>query len=262
MALHLSRRFLTGLLLALAAGTSSVAASGTGGEAAAPPTSPPPVVLELFTSQGCAFCPPADELMGQMIQQQSIIGLSCHVDYFGVRKNSLGKGFCTRRQSDYNRLIGTGPRYTPQLVVNGHMDMIGYEAGKISAAILKARAEKISPIGIEPAGPEAYSVSLPFRSIGGDPVVLWLAVFDAPRSIAMTEGNNFGKTVTYYNVVSRLEDMGPWDGSAMARSVPVPSDPGSAGIAILAQNTRTGHIVAAGSIRKAGTMPLASATPR
>lgn len=216
-----------------------------------PATAPqtPPVVLELFTSQGCAFCPPADQLMGQMIQQQSVIGLSCHVDYFSVRKNPLGKSFCTQRQINYNRLIGTGPRYTPQLVVNGHMDMIGYEAGKISAAILKARAEKILPITLTNAGADSYSFSLP-KITTTDPVTLWMAVFDSPKSMAMTEGNNLGKTVTYYNVVSRMNDLGAWDGNPMARAVNASFEPGNGGIAIIAQNTRTGHIVAAGSINK------------
>lgn len=215
-----------------------------------------PVVLELFTSQGCAFCPPADQLMGQMIEQQSVIGLSCHVDYFGVRTNSLGKSFCTKRQGDYNRLIGTGPRYTPQLIVNGHMDMIGYETGKVSAAIIKGRAEKIHPIALTSVGDNAYSFSLPDIKTNNDPVSLWMAVFDAPKSIAITEGNNLGKKITYYNVVSRMEDLGAWDGKAMARTVDAAFEPDNNGIAVIAQNTRTGHILAAGSINKTPIVAL------
>ncbi len=207
---------------------------------------PAPVVLELFTSQGCAFCPPADELMGQMIQQQGIIGLSCHVDYFSVRTNDLGKGFCTRRQSDYNRKIGTGPRYTPQLVVNGSMDMIGYEAGKISAAILKARAQKVVPIAITPAGGGAYSFSLPNINLRGDTAQMWLAIYDGEKSLAITEGNNLGKKITYHNVVSHLDDLGAWDGTAMARAVNVSMAPPNEGFVLIVQNARTGHIIAAG----------------
>ena len=218
---------------------------------AAPPSVPPPVVLELFTSQGCAFCPPADELMGQMIQQQSIIGLSCHVDYFTVRKNNLGKSFCTKRQGDYNRLIGTGPRYTPQLVVNGHMDMIGYEAGKVSAAILKARAEKVQPIVLNERTDGTYNYTLPAVKTDGGPITLWMAVYDAPRSIAITEGNNLGKKITYYNVVSEMRDLGLWSGASEARAVEAGFEPANGGFAIIAQNTRTGHIIAAGSVNKA-----------
>jgi hypothetical protein len=216
----------------------------------APVNVPPPVVLELFTSQGCGFCPPADKLMGQMIEQQSVIGLSCHVDYFNIRNNSLGKGFCTKRQNDYNRLIGTGPRYTPQLVVNGHMDMIGYEAGKVSAAILKGRAEKLLPIPLTVVAEDSYSFSLPEINLKNEPVKLWLAVFDKPRSFNITEGNNLGKKMTYYNVVSRMEDLGAWDGKPLARAINANYSPVNGGIAILAQNTATGHIIAAGSVNR------------
>lgn len=189
--------------------------------------------------------------MGRMIQQQSVIGLSCHVDYFNVRKNNLGKNFCTQRQGDYNRLIGTGPRYTPQLVVNGHMDMIGYETGKVSAAIMKGRAEKVQPITFTETHPGIYSYALPQVKTNGGPVSLLLAVFDAPKSIAITEGNNLGKKITYYNVVSDMRDLGAWNGAAEARVVEAAFNPANGGFAVIAQDTRTGHILAAGSVNKA-----------
>ena len=217
---------------------------------AVPAPAPAPVVLELFTSQGCAFCPPADQLMGRLSQQQNVIGLSCHVDYFGVRQNSLGKSFCTQRQNVYNRLIGTGPRYTPQLVVNGHMDMIGYETGKVSAAILKARAEKVLPISFWANPDQSYGFTLPAASVGNDPMRLWMAVFDIPKTLSITEGGNLGKQVTYYNVVSRMDDLGAWTGQAESHALNPGLTPQNAGFAVIAQNTRTGHIVAAGSVKR------------
>lgn len=226
--------------------------------AKAAPSVAPPVVLELFTSQGCAFCPPADELMGQMVQQAGIIGLSCHVDYFTVHQNNLGKSFCTKRQGEYNRLIGTGPRYTPQLVVNGHMDMIGYETGKVSAAILKARAEKVQPIIFTETSPNIYNYALPPIVTNGDPVALWMAVYDAPHSMAITEGNNLGKKLTYYNVVSQMKDLGLWGGAPEERVVEAAFGPATGGFAIIAQNTRTGYILAAGSVNKSVTPAVAA----
>lgn len=211
---------------------------------------PAPVVLELFTSQGCAFCPPADRLMAQMIDQPGVIGLSCHVDYFNIRNNSLGKSFCTKRQNDYNRLIGTGPRYTPQLVINGHMDMIGYEGGKISVAILKARGEKMSTIQVQPIAEGAYSYTLPAIQLGNAPVRLLMAVYDHPKSMTITEGGNFGKNISYVNVVSRISDLGTWDGKAVMQSIDPMFGPDNAGFAIIAQNVQTGKIVAAGSIKR------------
>lgn len=188
--------------------------------------------------------------MGQMAQQPGIIGLSCHVDYFNVRKNSLGKGFCTKRQNDYNRLIGKGPRYTPQLVINGHMDMIGYEGGKISAAVLKARSEKMFSIPLTSISGGSYSYTLPQTNLNGASVKLWMAVYDRPHEQTMTEGGNFGKKVTYYNVVSRMEDLGTWDGTANARAISANYTPANEGIAIIAQDVTTGRIIGAGSIKK------------
>ncbi len=236
------RFFLCTAVLAIISGASFAQAPVSAPVTAAPS----PVLLELFTSQGCAFCPPADELMGRMIQQQGIIGLSCHVDYFGVRQNSLGKSFCTRRQSDYNRQIGKGPRYTPQLVVNGQAEVIGYETGKVSAAIMKARAAKTLSIPVTAAGADAYSFSLPDVNAGADPLSLWMVVYDAPKTMAIMEGNNFGRKMTYYNVVSQLNDLGAWDGKAVARAVRVSFEADNAGIAIFAQNMRTGKIIAVG----------------
>lgn len=220
-------------------------------EPAAPqPVQAPPVVLELFTSQGCAFCPPADKLMAQMAEQPGVIGLSCHVDYFNVRKNSLGKAFCTKRQNDYNRLIGTGPRYTPQLVINGHMDMIGYEGGKISLGILKARGEKMAAIPLQLIAEGAYSYTLPALTLNNAPVRLLMAVYDRPKTVTMTEGGNFGKSISYVNVVSRISDLGTWDGKAVMQSIDPMFGPDNGGMAIIAQNVQTGKIVAAGSIKR------------
>jgi len=210
-----------------------------------------PVVLELFTSQGCSFCPPADELMGEMIKQPSIIGISCHVDYFGVQKNNLGRGFCTRRQTDYNRMMSDGPRYTPQLVVNGRSHHIGYEGNKISAAIMKARAHKVIPIILNPAPQEGYYYfNLPAMDHANGNLRLGMFVIAAAKKMVMTEGSNFGKSVSYYNVADRFEDLGVWDGLKATRTINANYGPADAGIAVIVQNIATGQIVAAGQAPK------------
>lgn len=206
-----------------------------------------PVVVELFSSQGCTFCPPADRFMGELVKQTGIIGLSCHVDYFDVKEESLGKGFCTKRQTDYLKMLDVPTHYTPQMVVNGHMDVIGYEANKVSAAILKARAEKIETVKIERGENGVYRFSLPEKDLKGQQIRLWLAIFDKPHE-AMTEGSHIGKKITYYNVISRLNDIGSWTGGALTRSVSPFFRDQNAGLAIFAQNKKTGHIIAAGAV--------------
>jgi hypothetical protein len=210
---------------------------------------PTPVVLELFTSQACPFCPAADELMGQMIQQPGVIGLSCHVDYFEVKTSPLGKDFCTARQNEYNRLIGTGPRYTPQVVVNGAADVVGYDGGKISAAILKARSERMVLVDVAPAQ-TGYIVSLPETDLKDQSVRLWLVLYDKPREATIKDGGNSGKTIAYYNVVSDLVDFGVWDGAAMEKTVSPIMAANNAGFVVLAQDISTGRIIAVGSLRR------------
>ena len=208
----------------------------------------PPVVIELFSSQACTFCPPADRFMGQLVQQQGVIGLSCHVDYFDVRKGSLSKSFCTQRQTNYIKALKVPAHYTPQMVVNGHLDVIGYEADKVSAAILKARAERMDRISITRNADGTYSYPLPETNLAGQDIHLWLAVFDKPHDKTVQEGGNRGKKVTYYNVVSRLTDLGAWNGAAQKKLVEPMMTAANAGFAILAQNRVTGKIVAAGAI--------------
>lgn len=78
---------------------------------------PSPVVIELFSSQACPACPPADAYLGSLIKSKGVIALSCHVDYFGRRGTELGKAFCTERQARYIKQIGRHSYYTPQMMI-------------------------------------------------------------------------------------------------------------------------------------------------
>ncbi|MCB1530728.1 MAG: DUF1223 domain-containing protein [Rhodospirillales bacterium] len=209
---------------------------------------PAPVVVELFSSQACTFCPPADRFMGSLAKQTGLIALSCHVDYFDVKDGSLSREFCTKRQTDYLKILDVPTHYTPQMVVNGHMDVIGYESDKVRAAILKARAEKIGTVKILAGADGAYRFSLPEKDLEGRDIRLWQAVFDKPHEMTITEGGNLGKKMRYYNVISRLKDIGPWTGAALTRSVYPSFREENAGMAIFAQDRKNGRIIAAGAV--------------
>ena len=230
----------------------SLALAGLAGfagfSAAAATPSQPPVVIELFSSQACTYCPPADAFMAELVKQQGVIGLTCHVDYFDVKKGSLAKRFCTRRQSDYVRRMKLSSNYTPQMVVNGHIDVIGYETGKVSAAVLKARAEKILPLQITKKAENVYSFSLPSMHTGDDPARIWVALFDKPHNVTVAEGGNAGKHITYHNIVSGLMDLGPWDGAMASRVVSPIMSASQAGFAVLVQEEKSGNIIAAGAV--------------
>jgi hypothetical protein len=207
-----------------------------------------PVVLELFTSQDCTFCPQADALMGQMRLQDNVIVLSCHVDYFASTNKSMGQRFCTERQDTYNKLIGSGPRYTPQLIVNGQLDVIGYDAGRVSAAVMKARQTPIKTISIVSKSPSAFSLNLPDLEKGSYNVSLMMV--DRPRTLTQTQGAQKGRTETYYNVVSGLKNLGPYDGVKKTLDIDLSFTPENQGFSVLVQDEKTGHIVAAGTISR------------
>src|SRR5690606_6242302 len=103
-----------------------------------------PVIIELFSSQACAFCPRADRLLADLAQQVHVIALACHVDYFDVRSGALSQPFCSERQNWYMRALRGGPNYTPQMVVQGRYDAIGYDMPAVTHALRRA-ANHIPP---------------------------------------------------------------------------------------------------------------------
>lgn len=202
-----------------------------------------PVVLELFSSQGCPACPPADEYMKDLARSQGVIALSCHVDYFKVPDDRLGQFFCTKRQTVYMHLLGRKSLYTPQMMINGHMNAIGYEKEAVSAAIVKGRSEKVSQVRIYSKAPGVYEFRLLPRQLS-DGADLWLAVYRKPVPVTRR-----GKTVTYYNTISHLLPLGQWNGSALERAVyPLLTDE-SAGFAVVAQDLSNGRVIAAGQYK-------------
>jgi hypothetical protein len=99
-------------------------------------------------------------------------------------------------------------------------------------------------------GAGAYSFSLSSITKNTDEVRLWIAVYDLPKTLAMLEGSNFGKKLTYYNVVSKIDDLGIWDGKAINKPLMLSLDSNNAGFAVIAQNVVTGNIIAAGDVKR------------
>lgn len=202
-----------------------------------------PVVVELFSSQNCPACPPADEFMRSLAQSDGVIALSCHVNYFGRTTGNFGKKFCTDRQTRYIRQIKRKSHYTPQMMINGHMDAIGYETEKVTAHIVKGRSERVSDIAITPKGAGVYDFSLPARTDIAE-ADLWLAVYQKPQTV-----QEHGRPMTYYNVVSAIMPLGDWVGTTIQRAVFPVIDDSSAGFAIVAQDKKSGKILAAGDYK-------------
>lgn len=208
------------------------------------------IVVELFSSQACVFCPQADALFSELILQPHVIGLACHVDYFDVRAGSLSQPFCTSRQSWYMQVLGAGPNYTPQIVINGYRDMVGYKAEDVRHALHKAQEtqgpDRLEIVATGISASFKLSWSTPMTVKLTEPAALWLAVFDKPHNLIVAEGRNKGTPMRYENIVSRQQELGVWSPAENAKTIEVKLTPGDKGFAVFIQGQQSGRLYAAG----------------
>lgn len=239
-------------------GTALVAAlSSTPTIGAEVPSSARPVaVVELFTSQGCANCPPADAFLGDLSREADVVALSYAVDYWDYMgwKDTAAKPEFTRRQKAYAERRGDHDVFTPQVVINGRARLVGSDRAGIRreiAAGATIRHDLTVPIELE-ANREALQVRLPDAPAGGEPVhaTVWLARFDEVRSVSVGRGENHGRTLSYAHLVRSLQPIGMWKGKALTIELPrqeMATDP-NIGCAVLIQDVeqdRPGRILGA-----------------
>lgn len=211
-----------------------LACSGqTKAPAGAPQANPAvPVLVELFTSEGCSSCPPADRLLTQLLLRQpirgvQIIGLGEHVDYW----NSLGwpdrfsSAAFTKRQTEYQtRVFPANVVYTPQLVVNGRFQAIASDAGAVRRAIEQAAETRQANVsvtaGAARAGRLPVTVHVDFASVArAGPADILVAVVEDGLVSHVARGENQGRTLTHSAVVRRLALAGTIDASRHADSL-------------------------------------------
>jgi hypothetical protein len=213
----------------------------------------PLTVIEMFSSQACIFCPAADRLFADLAASENIIAMSCHVDYFDFKEGSLARDFCSQRQSWYMTALRAGPNYTPQFIINGVVDAVGYRYGDLANALNKAKKNKILPLDIQKGGENKEflikmpELKIPDNSGNGNEYAIWLALYDEHKNVVISEGYNRGHKITYVNTVTGMEPLKPWDGNKKYFTLPVALDNENTGFVLLAQNHKTGRIVAAGN---------------
>ena len=238
-------RKITLLLLATALG-SGFAAPGRAQDKA-------PVVVELFTSEGCSSCPPADALLGELAQRPDIVALAFHVDYWDYIgwKDPYGSPLATQRQHDYAAALRLHMVYTPQMVVDGRTDVVGSERGDVAAAIDKAAAQPKLAVAIEKDG-SGYRVVIPAADAAsaGGPATVWLALFDSERETRVARGENGGRTLKEYNIVREWRQIGIWKGDALTLPIDAAmDDPNRNGCAVIVQSGPVGPILGAAIMR-------------
>lgn len=201
-----------------------------------------PVVVELFQSQGCSSCPPANANVNAIAGRSDILALSYGVTYWdrlGWKDTFASKTF-TDRQYAYARSLGHDGVGTPQVVIGGRRDVVGNDARGLDAAIRQAPPSVGPAITIQPNRVAVAAGSPPPR-----PAAVWLVRFDPRvRQVAIRRGENGGKTLPHRNVVVSLTRLGSWSGAPVTFAAPAASDP-ALRTAVLVQTAPVGTIIAA-----------------
>jgi len=221
--------------VALAVATSVWTTAGAGGSAQRP------VVLELFQSQGCSSCPPANANLNAIADRPDVLALSFGVTYWDQLgwKDSFAKPAFTDRQKAYARGLGA-QLGTPQMVVEGREDLIGTNARDVDLALRRARPAMDAPVVLSRGRVEIGTGQAP--KAGAD---VWLVRYDPRvRQVAIQRGENNGKTLPHRDVVVELTRLGAWTGPPTSFATAAPVDP-ALRTAVLVQTRHGGPILAA-----------------
>jgi hypothetical protein len=201
----------------------------------------PRAVIELFTSQGCSSCPPADKLLGEIGKDPSIITITLPVDYWDYLgwKDTLAHSAYSNRQKVYANMRSDRQVYTPQAVINGSAHAIGSERQAIDKAIASTRDHAATlSIGIDiKKATNGFDVALPAHTGGVKQGVIWALPYANAREVKIGRGENSGRSIIYTNVALKLTPIGSWNGEALSLSIPASSLPPDAdGLIVLLQS--------------------------
>ena len=224
---------------AMAAAPALPGALGTGADAAHP------TVVELFESQGCSDCPPANTNVNALATRPDILALNFAVTYWDQLgwKDTFAKPAYTARQWDYANAAGRGQVATPQVIINGGGTVVGSNPQTLARAI-HDNSRGIGGPQIAAANGKV-SIGAGAKGVGA---TVWVVQYD-PRSLVVPirAGENNGATLAHRNIVRSLAPLGQWNGAAVSFTVPAPSD-GNYRNAILVQQGKGGRIIAASRI--------------
>ena len=201
-------------------------------------------LVELFTSQGCSSCPPADAFLGVLAKRDDVLALSVHVDYWDYIgwKDPFASPKNTERQRRYAKYLGMRYVYTPQMVIQGADHVTGSDRAKILRKIDAAAKNEGLAVRVRRDG-DGFRVTLPGG--GGEEAAVWMAVFDNRHDTKIKRGENSGRTLSYYNVVRGMTRIATWSGQPLdfkTKASDMPAE-GRDGFAVIVQSIKTGRIL-------------------
>jgi hypothetical protein len=248
---HVLALFATGMA------ASGFATTATAGDAQ------PRAVIELFTSQGCSSCPPADALMNKLAEDRTLVALTFPVDYWDYLgwKDTYARPEFTARQRGYAKARGDRSVYTPQAVVNGREHVVGSDRDALQRSIENGKIRYgglTVEVAVEAAGDVMTARVGEAKAGETSKATLWLVAYDTAHAVDIGRGENTGRSVTYSNVVRQMQAIGMWKGKAMAVELPRHDATRSPdmGVALILQTDvegRPGPILGAALLRQPGS---------
>ena len=206
-----------------------------------------PAVVELFTSQGCSSCPPADAYVAELAQRGDVLALTFHVQYWDDLgwRDRFGLPAATERQRDYAKILRLSSVYTPQVVIDGKADYVGSDRRAIGGALGSQRSGV--PVTLAVAEGQVRVEMAAQGPVGPSDVVLVAYLRSAVSPIG--RGENAGRTLKEFNVVRSIRTLGHWNGEAREYLVRLDSLPADAtDVAVLVQGARQGRIIGAQAV--------------
>ena len=211
-----------------------------------------PVVVELYTSQGCNSCPPADQYFGDLAKRRDLLPLAFHVDYWNYIgwTDPFAKPWATARQRGYVKSLNERYVYTPQIIVGGAAQGVGSERGTVEGLIRDAVAHQTQPIDLELRWREDGALLVEVgagESPAKAPADIWLVGYDKPHETQVLRGENAGRTAVDYQAVRNYRRIGGWPGWSLELVVPPDETAGlgTGGVAVLVQQAGLGPVIAA-----------------
>jgi hypothetical protein len=210
---------------------------------AAPQTAAADVVIELFTSQGCSSCPPADALLGQLAERDDVIALSLHVDYWDYLgwKDAFAQPAFTARQKRYAAAASSTMIYTPQMVIGGTDHIVGTRGMELSEQINRHKTQTSDVVVGATRDGDMVQIQAAAKSQAA--MVVQLVRFSPKEVVKIQRGENAGRELTYHNVVTSWTVVTQWDG-ASPLEVAAPAG-GDASTVVIIQDGEAGPILAA-----------------
>lgn len=207
-----------------------------------------PVVIELYTSQGCSSCPPADELLRKLAQRDDVIALALHVDYWDYIgwKDVFARPEHAKRQRNYAKAAGRRSIYTPQMIVNGTDSIVGARGMEISEAIASHKRHDTG-VFVHISRIDGGAVITARATESPGKMVVQVLRYAPKRVVKITRGENAGRQLTYANVVEDWRVLTEWSGRDDL-SVELPIE-GDAPVVVLIQSADQGPIQAAAQLR-------------